>query len=100
MSKMYNKIKSYYDSGLWSEVRVRNMVVKGIITANEYASIVGKEYEEQPLLFRSILAIKDKFYKGSCNFGCKALFVWQMPRIEIFIGKIGIERRLIEVDNR
>ena len=46
MSKMYNKIKSYYDSGLWSEVRVRNMVVKEIITANEYASIVGKEYEE------------------------------------------------------
>ena len=46
MSKMYDKIKSYYDSGLWSKVRVRNMVVKGIITEEEYASIVGKEYEE------------------------------------------------------
>ena len=46
MSKMYNKIKMYYDSGLWSEVRVRNMVVKEIITKEEYASIVGKEYEE------------------------------------------------------
>ena len=46
MSKMYNKIKSYYDSGLWSEVRVRNMVVKGIITEEEYKNIVGKEYEE------------------------------------------------------
>ena len=46
MSKMYNKIKMYYDSGLWSEVRVRNMVVKEIITEEEYASIVGKEYEE------------------------------------------------------
>ena len=46
MSKMYNKIKMYYDSGLWSEVRVRNMVIKGIITKEEYASIVGKEYEE------------------------------------------------------
>ena len=46
MSKIYNKIKSYYDFGLWSEVRVRNMVVKGIITEEEYASIVGKEYEE------------------------------------------------------
>ena len=46
MSKMYDKIKSYYDSDLWSEVRVRNMVIKGVITEEEYASIVGKEYEE------------------------------------------------------
>ena len=46
MSKMYDKIKLYYDSCLWSEVRVRNMVVKGIITEEEYTSIVGKEYEE------------------------------------------------------
>ena len=46
MSKMYEKIKKYYDTGLWSEVRVRNMVVKGIITEEEYASIVGKEYDE------------------------------------------------------
>ena len=46
MSKMYEKIKEYYNTGLWSEVRVRNMVVKGIITEEEYASIVGKNYEK------------------------------------------------------
>ena len=46
MSNMYEKIKKYYDTGLWSEERVRNMVIKGIITEEEYASIVGKEYEE------------------------------------------------------
>ena len=46
MSKMYEKIKEYYNTGLWSEERVRNIVVKGIITEEEYASIVGKEYEE------------------------------------------------------
>ena len=46
MSKMYEKIKKYYDTGLWTEERVRNMVIKGIITEEEYASIVGKEYEE------------------------------------------------------
>ena len=45
MSKMYNKIKLYYDSGLWSEVRVRNMVIKGIITEEEYKAIIGKEYK-------------------------------------------------------
>ena len=43
---MYEKIKKYYDTGLWSEERVRNMVVKGVITEEEYASTVGKEYEE------------------------------------------------------
>ena len=46
MSKMYEKIKEYYNTGLWSEERVRNMVIKGIITEEEYASIVGKEYEK------------------------------------------------------
>ena len=46
MSKMYNKIKSYYDSGLWSEVRVRNMVIKGIITEEEYKAIISKEYKK------------------------------------------------------
>ena len=46
MSKMYDKIKSYYDSGLWSEIRVRNMVVKGIITEEEYKTIIDKEYKE------------------------------------------------------
>ena len=46
MSKMYEKIKEYYNTGLWSEVRVRNMVIKEIITEEEYASIVGKECEE------------------------------------------------------
>ena len=46
MSKMYEKVKKYYDRGLWSEERVRNMVIKGIITEKEYKDIVGKEYEE------------------------------------------------------
>ena len=46
MSKMYEKVKKYYNTGLWSEERVRNMVVKEIITEKEYASIVGEEYEE------------------------------------------------------
>ena len=63
MSKMYEKVKKYYDTGLWSEERVRNMVIKGIITEEEYASIVGNEYEEQIILFSySILPIDWDFY--------------------------------------
>lgn len=46
MSKMYDKIKRYYDDKLWSEERVYNMVGKGIITAEEYALITGNEYKE------------------------------------------------------
>ena len=46
MSKMYEKIKEYYDSGLWSEERVRNMVIKGIITEEEFYEITGEFYNE------------------------------------------------------
>ena len=46
MSKMYEKIKTYYDTGLWNENRVRNMVIKEIITEEEFHMIVGKVFEE------------------------------------------------------
>lgn len=45
-SKMYDKIKLYYNTGLWSEIRVRNMVIRGIISKTEYKNIIGKGYEE------------------------------------------------------
>ena len=46
MSKMYEKIKKYYDTGLWSEERVRNMVVKGVITEEEFYDITGEFLNE------------------------------------------------------
>ena len=46
MSKMYEKIKEYYNAGLWSEERVRNMVIKGIITEEEFYEITGEFYNE------------------------------------------------------
>jgi len=46
MSKMYEKIKEYYNTGLWSEERVRNMVVKGVITEEEFYDITGEFYNE------------------------------------------------------
>ena len=45
MSKNFDKIKRYYDNGLWDETRVRNMVVKGVISEEEFRLIVGKDYE-------------------------------------------------------
>ena len=44
MSAKYNKVKGYYDSGLWNKTMVRNAVVKGWITAEEYAQITGDPY--------------------------------------------------------
>lgn len=44
-SPKFEKVKGYYDSGLWSKKRVHDAVVKGWITAEEYAEIVGEPYE-------------------------------------------------------
>lgn len=44
VSKNYDKVKGYYDAGLWDLTRVKNAVVKGWITAEEYAEITGETY--------------------------------------------------------
>lgn len=44
-SAKYDMVKSFYDQGLWNEARVRNAVVKGWITAEEFEEITGKVYE-------------------------------------------------------
>lgn len=45
-SKNFNKVKTYYDKGLWKISRVREAVVKGWITEEEFTEITGKPYEE------------------------------------------------------
>lgn len=45
MSAKFEKVKSYYDAGLWSKTRVRNAVVKNWITAEEYRLITGEKYQ-------------------------------------------------------
>ena len=44
MSAKYETVKKYYDMGLWDEAKVRNAVVKGWITAEEFKMITGKTY--------------------------------------------------------
>ena len=44
MSPKFEKVKRYYDSGLWNKTMVRNAVVKGWITAEEYTIITGEVY--------------------------------------------------------
>lgn len=40
-SKKFETVKRYYDMGFWSEAKVRNAVVKGWITEEEYNEIVN-----------------------------------------------------------
>ncbi len=44
-SKKFDKVKKYYDRGLWNKSMVADAVVKEWITAEEYAEIVGEPYE-------------------------------------------------------
>lgn len=37
---MYERIKRFYDLGLWTEAMVWNAVEKGVITESEYKQIV------------------------------------------------------------
>ena len=39
---MFDKIKLYYEIGVWSEQRVREAVAKGIINGEQFKDITGK----------------------------------------------------------
>jgi uncharacterized XkdX family phage protein len=41
---MFEKIKRWYEEGLWTKAMVRNAVKKGKITAEQYEEIVGEPY--------------------------------------------------------
>ena len=41
---MFEKIKKYYDEGLWSIERVRKMVEVGVITKKQFDDITGKKF--------------------------------------------------------
>lgn len=43
-SKNYDKVKVFYSRKLWDETRVRNAVVKGWITEEEFAEITRVSY--------------------------------------------------------
>jgi hypothetical protein len=40
----FDRIRFYYEQGLWDRCRVRNVVGK-VITADEYESITGEVYD-------------------------------------------------------
>ncbi|MCH5213322.1 MAG: XkdX family protein [Oscillospiraceae bacterium] len=46
MSKNYEKVKKWYDKGIWNETMCRNAVVMGWITPEEFTEITGEEYSK------------------------------------------------------
>lgn len=44
MTSKFQKVKYYYDNGLWDINRVRNAVIKNWITAEEFEEITGESY--------------------------------------------------------
>lgn len=44
---MSEKIKKWYVQGLWTQQMVANAVAKGILTADQYKEITGKELSEK-----------------------------------------------------
>lgn len=41
----YERVKYYFDAGLWSKPMVKMAVRKGVITKEEYLNITGDNYE-------------------------------------------------------
>lgn len=41
----FEKIKLYYETGLWDINRVKDAVVKGKITAEQFKEITGQDYD-------------------------------------------------------
>ena len=43
----YERVKYYYDAGLWSKPMVKMAVRKGVITVEQYTEITGDEYSQK-----------------------------------------------------
>lgn len=44
-SKKYDRVKYWYDNGMWNAARVKNAVIMKWITKDEFEEITGVEYE-------------------------------------------------------
>lgn len=46
MSNWFEKIKKYFNAGLWTKKMVGNAVIKDKITAEQYTKITGEDYNK------------------------------------------------------
>lgn len=43
----FEMVKNFYDNGFWKEKRVRDAVIKGWISPENFKEITGEDYDEQ-----------------------------------------------------
>ena len=48
-SDQFEKVKQYYNMGMWNVDRVRNAVLKGWITESEFTEITTTPYSVNPM---------------------------------------------------
>ena len=41
----FERIKSYYEAGLWNIAMVKKAVKKGVITKEQFKELTGQDYE-------------------------------------------------------
>lgn len=73
MSANFEKLKGYFDDGLWTAKQVGDAVSKGWITAEEYAEITGEEYAPVPTQLDAIQAAVEKSNEELRQEGADAL---------------------------
>lgn len=73
MSGKFEKLKDYFDAGLWTARQIGNAVSKGWITAEEYAEITGEEYSPAPTQLDAIQAAVEKSNEELRQEGADAL---------------------------
>lgn len=50
MSRRYELVKKYYDTGLWDKKWIRDAVIKSWITSSEYQEITGENLEQENMI--------------------------------------------------
>ena len=60
MSDKFETVYKYYKLGKWSIAKVRNAVVKGWITEEEFTIITGEPYEQDYILSHERTKVRKK----------------------------------------
>ena len=66
MSKKYDKVKKYFEDGLWNEERVANAVLKGWITIEEFREITGA-HSQHPSIFGTSSVSDDRTHSKTSS---------------------------------
>lgn len=73
MSENFEKLKGYYEAGLWTAKQIGDAVSKGWLTAGEYREITGKGYTPTQTQLDAIQEAVEKSHEELRQEGADAL---------------------------